>query len=49
MGGALTLRSMYVRHIPKSGRTPDDILRDLGLSADDIVKTAAALVATASR
>jgi hypothetical protein len=25
---------------PKSGRTPDDVLRYLGLSVEDIVKTA---------
>jgi transketolase len=36
----LVLRQMYVRQIPKSGRTPDDVLRYLGLSADDIFTTA---------
>ena len=36
----VTLRQMYVRRIPKSGRTPDDVLRYLGLSADDIVQSA---------
>jgi transketolase len=47
--GACTLQQMYVRHIPKSGRTPDDVLRYLGLSADDIVNTAVGRLATASR
>jgi transketolase len=36
----VVLRQMYVRQIPKSGRTPDDILRYLGLSADDICRVA---------
>jgi transketolase len=48
-GGAFTLKQMYVRQIPKSGRTPDDVLRYLGLSAEDIVKTAVAMLAVASR
>ncbi|MCI0458166.1 MAG: hypothetical protein L0Z62_14475, partial [Gemmataceae bacterium] len=38
-GGSFTLKQMYVRQIPKSGRTPDEVLRYLRLSADDIVKT----------
>lgn len=42
-GGACTLKQMYVRQIPKSGRTPDDVLRYLGLSAEDIMKTAMAV------
>ena len=33
-GGAYMLTQMYVRQIPKSGRTPDDVLRYLGLSAE---------------
>lgn len=33
------LRQMHVRRIPKSGRTPDDVLGYLGLAADDIVRT----------
>jgi transketolase len=45
----VTLHQMYVRRIPKSGRTPDDVLRYLGLSTDDIVKAAAELLATAAR
>jgi transketolase len=39
-GGAFTLKQMHVHRIPKSGRTPDDVLRYLGLSTEDIVKTA---------
>jgi hypothetical protein len=35
---------MYVRRIPKSARTPEVLMRYLGLTADDIAKTAAALV-----
>jgi hypothetical protein len=40
---------MYVRQIPKSGRTPDDVLRYLALSAADIVNTAVEMLAVASR
>jgi len=43
-GPTCTLKQMYVRQIPKSGRTPDDVLRYLGLSAEDIVNTALAMV-----
>lgn len=46
-GGTFALKQMYVRRIPKSGRTPDDVLRYLGLSVDDIAKTAESLVGTA--
>jgi transketolase len=38
-GGEFTVKQMHVRRIPKSGRTPDDLLRYLGLSADDIAQT----------
>jgi transketolase len=48
-GGVFTLRQMYVRQIPKSARTPDDVLRYLGLSAEDIVKTAVEMSAMAAR
>jgi hypothetical protein len=40
---------MFVRQIPKSGRTPDDVLRHLGLSVENIVKTAVDILAVASR
>ncbi|MCC6428125.1 MAG: transketolase [Phycisphaerales bacterium] len=39
-GDAFQLRQMHVRHIPKSARTPDEVLKACGLSADDIKKTA---------
>jgi transketolase len=39
-GGAYTLTQMYARSIPKSGRTPEEVLRYLQLSADDIIRTA---------
>jgi transketolase len=48
-GGGMTVQQMYVRQLPKSGRTPDDVLRYLGLSADDIVQTAMDMLAIASR
>jgi transketolase len=48
-GGLFTLEQMFVRQIPKSGRTPDDVLRHLGLSMEDIVKAAIDLLAVASR
>jgi transketolase len=43
-GGTYTLAQMFVRQIPKSGRTPEDVLRFLHLSADDIVATGMRLV-----
>jgi transketolase len=48
-GGAHTLTQMHVRQIPKSGRTPDDVLRYLQLSADDIVTTAVRTVEVAAQ
>ncbi|MCW5764844.1 MAG: transketolase [Phycisphaeraceae bacterium] len=36
-GDAFTLRQMYVRRIPKSARTADEVLKMCGLSAADIV------------
>jgi transketolase len=47
--GAFTLKQLYVRQIPKSGRTPEEVLRYLGLSADDIVKAAVEVLAVTSR
>jgi len=47
-GGAFTLKQMYVRNMPKSGRTPDDVLKSLGLDADSIVKSATELMEVAS-
>lgn len=48
-GGLFTVKQMFVRQIPKSGRTPDDVLRHLGLSVENIVKTAVDILAVASR
>ncbi|MGQ0629222.1 MAG: transketolase [Phycisphaerales bacterium] len=36
-GDAFTLRQMFVKRIPKSARTPDEVLAMCGLSAQDIV------------
>ena len=47
-GGAATLTQMFVRSIPKSGRTPEDVLSALHLSAADIVQTALKLAHTVS-
>jgi len=48
-GGAYTLMQMYVRQIPKSGRTPDEVLCSLQLAAADIVHTAVSMLDVASR
>ena len=48
-GGRFTLEQMFVRQIPKSGYTPDEVLRYLGLSMEDIVKAAVDILAVASR
>jgi transketolase len=37
-GDAFTLRQMYVKRIPKSAKTPDEILKYCGLSSADIVQ-----------
>lgn len=37
--GEFTVKQLHVRRIPKSGRTPDDLLRYLELSADDIARS----------
>ncbi len=39
-GDAFKLRQMHVRRIPKSARTPEELLQMCGLTAADIVKTA---------
>jgi len=39
-GGGFTVRQMYVNRIPKSGRTPDELLKYCGLHCDDIVTQA---------
>jgi transketolase len=37
-GDAFTLKQMHVRRIPKSAKTPDEILKYCGLSSGDIVQ-----------
>jgi hypothetical protein len=37
------VRSLFVRNIPKSGRTPDDLLAYVHVSVAEIVRTAAEL------
>jgi transketolase len=37
-GDEITLKAMYVKKIPKSGREPQDVLDDLGLGWKDIVE-----------
>jgi transketolase len=39
-GDAFKLKQMHVRRIPKSGRTPEDLLKMCGLTAEDIKKGA---------
>lgn len=47
-GGGFNVRQMFVRNIPKSGRTPDDVLAYCGISADDIVAQAMSLLELSS-
>ncbi len=37
-GDGFTLKQMHVRRIPKSAKTPDEVLKMCGLTSDDIVK-----------
>lgn len=43
-GGGFTVKQMYVRRIPKSCRTPEEVLAFCGLSVDDIVAQAMQLL-----
>ena len=43
-GGDFKVKQMYVKRIPKSGRSADDLMRYVGLSAEDIVATVRGLV-----
>lgn len=43
-GGDFKVKQMYVKRIPKSGRSADDLMRYVGLSAGDIVGAARGLV-----
>jgi deoxyxylulose-5-phosphate synthase len=42
-GGAFKVTQMCVQRIPKSGRKPEDVLRLVGLSSEDIVQAASEL------
>jgi len=46
-GDAFTLEQMHVRRIPKSARTPDEIMSMCALTADDIVKKVMSLLQVA--
>ena len=39
-GDSFTLQQMFVRRIPKSAKTPEEMLQMCGLTAQDICKTA---------
>ena len=43
-GGNFKVKQMYVKRIPKSGRSADDLMRYVGLSAGDIVGAVRGLV-----
>ncbi len=43
-GDGFTLEQMFVKRIPKSARTPEEIVKMCGLSADDIVAKVAAML-----
>jgi transketolase len=46
-GDAFTLHQMYVKRIPKSARTPEEMLKQCGLTAADIVQAAMKLLQVA--
>jgi transketolase len=43
-GGGFNVSQMFVTRIPKSGRSPEDVMKYCGLSVDDIVAKAMALL-----
>ncbi len=43
-GGGFTVHQMHVRNLPKSGRTPDDVLAYCGLHADQIATQAMSML-----
>jgi transketolase len=47
-GDAFTIKQMFVEQIPKSARTPEEILRDSGLHHSDITSTAAKMLGVVS-
>jgi len=46
-GGSFTLEQMFVRRIPKSARTADDVLKLCGLHATDIIQAACRMLQVA--
>jgi transketolase len=48
-GGGFNLKQMYVKRLPKSGRTPEDLLKYCGLDAESITNEAMALLEFANR
>jgi transketolase len=47
-GGGFNVKQMFVRNIPKSGRTPEDVLKYCGLTAEDIAAQTLQLLELAS-
>lgn len=43
-GGGFTVQQLYVRNLPKSGRTTDDVMAYCGVSAKDIVAKAMSML-----
>jgi transketolase C-terminal domain/subunit len=43
-GDGFSVEQMFVKRIPKSGKSPDDLMRYCGLSADEIAKKAIAML-----
>ena len=43
-GGGFTVRQMFVQHLPKSGRTTDEVMAYCGLSADHIAAEAMSML-----
>ncbi|MEM8738246.1 MAG: transketolase [Planctomycetota bacterium] len=43
-GDGFTVQQMHVKHLPKSGQTPDELLRYCNLSADHIAQQAMAML-----
>lgn len=46
-GGSFTLQQMFVRRIPKSARTADEVLKMCGLHATDIIQSACRMLQVA--
>jgi transketolase len=46
-GGSFTLKQMYVKRVPKSARTADELMKMCGLSAQDIIRESCELLQVA--